>query len=189
MKSIFLFSTKIRFFISEIPLVALYIIAVLYNPGAKGALKLYPLQIGLLALMAFIAIYFFRAITVSYSEIKHIGRFSPRYKAIINKGKTLILKLKPHGKMDVILFGNNGEPPLYSNDEDGCDPIDIDLFTGHTLGGERTLGRILTYFGASASDIQSLIGSDFSAELENVRMTSKRHEEHHEVHIFFKRTV
>lgn len=189
MKSIFLFSTKIRFFISEIPLIALYITAVLNNSAAKGAMKLYPLQIGLLALIAFIMIYFFRAITVSYSEIKHIGRFSPRYKAVINKGKTLIFRLKPHGKMDVILFGNNGEPPLYSNDENDCEPIDIDLFTGHTLGGRRTLNKVLSYFGASASDSESLIGSDFSAELENVRMTSETHENFHEVRIFFKRTV
>ena len=189
MKSVFLFSTKMRFFISEIPLIALYIAAVIYNPHATNAVKLYPLQIGLLVLIAFIAVYFFRAITVSFSEIKHVGRFSPRYKAIINKDKTLIFRLKSHRKMDVILFGNNGEPPLYSDDEDGSKPIDIDLFTGHTLGGRRTLARVLKYFGASDENAEALITSQTEFELKNVKFTSEKFENYHEVRIFFKVTV
>ena len=189
MKSVFLFSTNMRFFISEIPLIALYVVALIYNPHATNATKLYPLQIGLLALIAFIAVYFFRGITLSFSEIKHVGRFSPRYKAIINKGKTLIFRLKPHKKMDVILFGNNGEPPLYSDDEETCAPIDIDLFTGHTLGGKRTLIRALKNFGASDNDAMTLIDSQTEIELENVKFNSEAFDGCHEVRIFFKATV
>ena len=189
MKSVFLFSTKMRFFISEIPLIALYVLAVIYNGHATNAMKLYPLQIGMLLLIAFIAVYFFRGIKISYAEIAHVGRFSERYKAIINKDKTLILTLKRAGKMKVVLYGNNGMPPLYSNEEES-EPVDIELFTGYTLGKRGTLKRVLKFFGLSEEDAESLLDGGGAKATELAEFSAKTLEDGHtEVRILFTKTV
>ncbi len=189
MKSVFLFSTKMRFFISEIPLIAIYVLAVIFNGHATNAMKLYPLQIGMLILIAFIALYFFRGIKISYAEIAHVGRFSERYKAIINKDKTLILTLKKGGKMKVVLYGNNGMPPLYSNEE-SYEPVDIELFTGYTLGKEGTLKRVLRFFGLDEADATELIenGSTKVTELAEFSATTLE-DGRTEVRILFTKTV
>ena len=179
-----------RFFISEIPLIALYVVAVIRNRYVTSALKLYPLQIGLILLIAFIAIYFFRGIKISYAEITHVGRFSERYKAIINKDKTLILTLRGAGKMKVVLFGNDGLPPLYSTEEEGSEPIDIELFTGHTLGKRGTLKRVLRFFGVDPTEADGLIENGGTKVTELAEISSATLESGHtEVRIHFTKTV
>ena len=190
MKSVFLFSTKMRFFISEIPLIALYVIAVMRNSASTAALKLYPLQIGSLILIAFIALYFYRGIRITNAEIAHVGRFSPRYKAIINKDKTLILTLKSRGKMKVVLFGNNGLPPIYSGEgEDADKPVDIELFTGYTLGREKTAVKILKYFGVSEELAKELTTSDKAASVGYTELSSSVVGGEREIRILFTKTV
>ena len=191
MKSIFLFSTKMRFFISEIPLIALYVIAVIRNKTATSVFKLYPLQIGTLILIAFIAAYFFRGIKITAAEISHVGRFSPRYKAIINKDKTLILTLKSRGIMKVVLFGNNGMPPIYAGDgEDENKPVDIDLFTGYTLGKAGTLKKVLKFFGLSDDEAKSLVENGTEQTVDFARFSSSILEDGSlEIRIFFTKTV
>ncbi len=188
MKFVFLFSTKLRFFISEIPLIFLYVLAVMRNKYSTGVMKLYPLQLGLLFLILFIGVFFFRGIKITQSEIRDVGRFSPLFKAIINKDKTLILTLKNSGKLRVVLFGNDGIPPLYSSEEDAT-PMDIELFTGKTLGSRRTLKRILRFFGTDDADTERFVSGEFSKSYENTEVTSRCLEGAHEIRILFTKTV
>ncbi len=178
-----------RFFLGEIPLIGLYVIAVTFNRTSTGIFKLYPLQLATLAMIIFTAVYFFRGIKLSFSEIKDIGRFSARDKAVINKGKTLILTLKKRGRMDVTLFGNNGQPPLYSESGEDTQPIDIDLFNGHTLGRKRTVMRILKYFGVTVEQLPLFFEGEHSASYEFVDVSSSIRGEYREVRITFTQTV
>ena len=60
MKSTFLFCTKLRMFLSEIPLLVLLIAAIIYTDKVKGLLGLWPLIIIVAAFMIFIVLFFFR---------------------------------------------------------------------------------------------------------------------------------
>ena len=190
MKSLFLFSTKVQYFLGEIPVIALLIASIVKNEDSNTALKLYPLIIGSAAAAIFIALYFFRAVTLSYSEIKHVGLFSRREKAMINAGKTLIITEKRHGKLNVVLFGNNGLPPIYSDpDADEIKPVDIHLFDGRVLGRDHTLKRILRFFSLEREDIETLLGGDGEITLDFLKATSSTVETGREISLNFTKTI
>ena len=189
MKSITLFCTKMRFFLGEIPIIFLLVVSIIHNGDYDGPMKLYPLIIFCIAAASFIVIYFFRAVRISYSEIKDIGRFSERNIAIINAGKTIILKLKKRSTVLVELFGNDGMPPLYSPEDESTEPIDINLFRGRVIGGRRAIKRVLKFFGADDNAARELIASECSFEYENVNITSGNEDGGLEIYIFMKNTV
>ncbi len=189
MKSITLFCTKMRFFLVEIPIIYLLTVAIINNNLSGLLLKLYPLIAFCMGAIIFIAVYFFRAIRISFSEIRDIGRFSDREVAVINAGKTLILKMKNRSTVNVELFGNNGQPPLYSMENADFVPMDINLFRGRIIGGERSIKKILKFFGTSAAEAQELIASECSFEYENVNISSHNTEEGSEIRIFMKNTI
>ncbi len=177
-----------KFFLGEIPIIFLLVVTIIYNKESTEVLKLYPLIIFLCAAAAFLAIYFFRAIKISFSEIRYIGKFSSKDSAVINAGKTLILRKKNRGSVEVELFGNDGQPPLFSEGEDS-EPIDINLFRGRVIGGETAITKILKFFGANAENAKELIASKSSFEYENVNISSHNVENGLEIKIFIKNTV
>ena len=190
MKSLFLFSTKVQYFLGEIPVIGLLIASILKNEDSKTALKLYPLIIGSAAAAIFIALYFFRAVTISYSEIKHIGLFSRREKAMINAGKTLIINEMKRGKIKVVLFGNNGLPPIYSDPEtEEVKPVDIHLFDGKVLGKSYTAKRILRFFSLSPDEAEALWNTDTEITLDFLKATSTTSETGREISLYFTKTV
>ena len=179
-----------RFFLAEIPLIFLFAVCIRYNSGVETSLKLYPLMLASAAGAVFIALYFFRAIRISYSEICYIGKFSSHDRAVINKGKTLIMRLGAGSTVKVELFGNDGHPPLYSSDSSShSEPIDINLFRGTVIGGERSVRRVLEYFGASKDQSVEMVASECSFEFENVNISSHNCEKGLEIRIFMKNTV
>lgn len=189
MKSLFLFSTKVQYFLGEIPVIGLLIVSILKNQDSKTALKLYPLIIGSAAAAIFIALYFFRAVTVSYSEIKHIGLFSKREKAMINAGKTLIITEMKRGKLKIVLFGNNGLPPIYSDPDEEVKPVDIHLFDGKVLGKRYTVKRILRFFSLENSEAEALINGDTEITLDFLKATSTTVDTGREISLYFTKTV
>ena len=76
MKSVFLFSTKLKVFLIEIPPTVLLVPAIIYNNNVKTLMKLYPLIIALLGIIIFSAVYFFRAVKITNEEIRCVGPFS-----------------------------------------------------------------------------------------------------------------
>lgn len=192
MKSKFLFCTKFRYFIGEIPLLLILAAAIYYNNRIDGFFKLYPLIFICAGAIIFIFVYFFRAVSVSFEEIKDIGRFSPRDKAVINKGKTLIITLKKRRKICIELFGNDGKPPfLPSMDENGDSdaPIDINLFRGFVIGSGRVAISLLRFFGVRAEDAQKLIASDGEAVYESITVTSSQDSGLRQIKILFTETL
>ena len=190
MRSLFLFSTKVQYFLGEIPVIGLLILSLLKNSDSESPLKLYPLIIGSAAAAIFIALYFFRAVTISYSEIKHIGLFSRREKAMINAGKTLIITEMKHGKLKVVLFGNNGLPPIYSDpDAEDVKPVDINLFDGKVLGRSFTVKRILRFFSLEGSEAEALLGGDCEISLDFLKATSTTVDTGRKICLYFTKTI
>ena len=141
------------------------------------------------ATMVFIGIYFFRYITVSFDEVRYHGLFSSRDSAMINKDKTLIITMKPHYKLGIHLWGNDGRPPLYDALR-GEGSIDIYLFRGKTVGGRRTVRRVLRYFEIPEMDIAKILTEEkHSVSTVDIDLTSEHLEDIREIRLKFKRTV
>ena len=174
MKSIYLFTTKVRMYWVLLPMALLLTLAIIYNPYAPRWYKLYPLMALSVAGMIFVFIFYFRLIRLNFTEIKDIGRFSPRDSALINEGKVLVLRDVGHGKLRVYLYGADGLPELDWMRDQTTDPSVICMYRGRAVGGRRTVARVLRYFGVYASDIDGILHTDgFRAEYDCVRVSTR----------------
>ncbi len=189
MKKKHLFCTKIWFYLTEIPLLLILYIACYVNFTSDNPWQFIPMIIILTGIIAFIGIYFFRAITVSYEEIRYHGLFSSHDSAIINKDKTLIITMYKHSRLGVCLYGNDGKPPLFDGLRDEGS-IDIFLFRGRAVGGKRTVKSLLRYFGISEGDIAlSFDRREHSSETDIVTLEARICEDIKEFRIKFKETL
>ena len=97
--------------------------------------------------------------------------------------------MHPHGNLDVDLYGNDGQPPMFAGLKDEP-PIDIYLFRGRTIGSRRTVSSILTYFGIPEADAAVALNDDsFSAEYELISLSAEKMEDVRELRIKFKETI
>ena len=177
--------------LTEIPLIAVLVLSIIFNDRAGAFPKLYPLIIATSLGIAFIFIYLFKVIIISYEEIKIIGRFSSRDKAVINKGKTLILTLRERGRLIITLYGNDGERPAFdwAQGEDYT-PVDINLFREKAEGGVRSARKILCYFEVPEVDIDAILTEDgFTGEYESFNLWTEKLEGKRNVYLKFTKTV
>lgn len=97
--------------------------------------------------------------------------------------------MKKGSNLSVELFGNDGRPPLYAGINSSAS-VDIYLFRGRAIGGEKTVGSVLRFFEISDANIKKLLGNDeFSCNDENLIITSKKIEDIREIRIKFKKTI
>ena len=178
-------------YLTEVPVILLFFIALHYNKYSENIFKFYPLLVFLVICACFIFIYLFRLISISFEEIRYHGLFSSRDRADITEGKELIITLLPKGKLKVELFGNDGTLPEYSwIKEDDGKPFDIFLFRGRAIGTRRTALAVLRYFGVNEEDSLSVFRDEsFSGEYEFVTLVSKREEEKTVIRLKMKKTV
>lgn len=208
MKGIYLMGANPAMYWSEIPLAGLFALSIIFNKYSDSLTKLYPLIIVLGGAIVFVAIYFFRMVRVSYDEIRYIGLFSSRDKAIINEGKTLKIRMLGNFRFSIILFGHDGFADFDWLKKDGSEePTDIALFRGRGFGGKRAVGRILRYYGVddgsrdyflsiinkdgkkkkedAAEAVEEAVGRDF----ENVTVSVPVVDGRREIHIRINKTV
>lgn len=190
MKSIFLFCTKLKVYLIELPLIILFALAVAYNDGAKSLVKLYPLQAILLFGMIFIFIYFFRMIKINNEEIKNVGLFGRKERALINKDKRLVLTLRKRKKLLVELWGVDEPPALDWIDPAEYKDKEVNLFRGSVTSKNSSAKKILSYFGVDKNDFNYIFSNvDFSKEYELVSLCVECREENRTVSIKFKETL
>ena len=192
MKKKYLSSTRLIVYLTELPLIILFVITLRYNKYSEQLTKFYPLMIFIGALMIFILIYFFRAISISFSEIRYHGFFSSRDHAEINEGKDIIITMLPKRVIKVALFGNDNRTPELSwiQEDENYKPMDIFLFRGTAYGTKKKVISVLKYFGVSESDIPLVFETEsFSAEYEFVSLNSKMSDEKTEIKLKMKQTV
>ena len=176
-------------YLTELPIIVLFLVALRYNKYSEEVGKFYPLMIFLGLAACFIFIYLFRVISISLEEIRYHGLFSSRDRADINEGKELIITRLPNRRIKIDLFGNDGTLPEYSWIKDGK-PIDIFLFRGKSLGTKRTVISLLTFFGVDGDDaIESLEKDSFSGDYELSSLESKKEEDKTVFRLKIKETV
>ena len=178
-------------FLTEIPLIATLILAIIYTDTAGGLLGLYPLIVAVSLGIVAIFVYLFRVIIISFEEVKIIGLFSSKDKAIINKGKTLILTQRKRGRLKVTLFGNDGQRPAldWASTED-YELIDINLFRESAVGGCRAILRTAGYFGIPKDTAMALLNGEADAyETDELTATVTTREGEKDLRILFKKTI
>ena len=191
MKKVHIAATPLFMYLTEAPLAVIFILTLIFNSSASGHLKLYPLMLATLCAMVFILVYLFRFVTVSVEEIKIFGLFSSRDKAIINKGKTLILSRSKKGVYTVTLFGNDGERPMLDwTQGDDYVPVDINLFRERVYGGKRSFKKILKFFGISLEDTDAALEKEAgSFDYGDFTVTKATVEGREEIRIYFNETL
>ena len=190
MKSIYLLSTKLWVYLTEIPVLILLWVAISSNHLSNDLFKYYPLIIFLCLAVIFIMVYFFRMISISTDEIRYHGLFSSRDSAFIKENRTLVIKLKPNRNIGLELYGDAGvEPPFDWMKSEDAIHRDICLFRGRANGGAGTARRILRYFGVPEDKLEGIAEEGFYFEDDTVRVDACRKNEISEIHLKFKVTV
>lgn len=189
-KRVILSSTRWWAFWVELPLIALLVWIISVNGEADGVLKLYPLMIVNIAAIVFVAVFLLRLVSISYSEIKAIGRFSSRDSAIINEGKRLNLKQRERGVVRIMLIGRDDAPDFdWMTTEDGEAP-ELPLFRGKVYGGKGAIKSILRYFDIDRADIEAILsGEKFTKEYDTISVSGEHLEDGIEINIVFTKTV
>ena len=183
---IFMFGTRLRVFLTEIPLLVLLAFVISVHDSATSIVKFYPLEILIGGVMIFIVIYFFRAIVIKKDEIRMLGRFSSRDRATIEEGKTLVLTLAARKHLTVELYESADSAPAlpFASEYAGR----INLFRERTLGDKRAVRLILLCFGVSTEDADMILAEPPKKEI-SFGSVAVRAEEKHDVLIFHIRML
>ena len=190
MKSVFLFSSKFRFFLTEIPPVLLLIVSIHFNSRVDTLMRLYPLIITLSVLIIFIAIYFFRAVVIKYDQVRSVGPFSERDSAVIAKDKSLVLTILPKKKLKIELFGDSGDLADTYKWLKGDEKNSINLFRAKANGGAKAVKRIMRFFEIPEDAANALLQEDgLKKDLDALTVRSDTKNECKTVSIFFKKTI
>ena len=186
MKKVFLFSSRLAVYLTEIPVLALLAIVISVHDTATSVVKYYPLEIFLGAVAILIAVFFFRAILITKDEIREIGRFSAREKATIEEGKILVFTLATKKRLTVELYENSDSAPAlpWATEVSGS----INLFRAHTRGDQRAVQRALLCFGLTKEEADAVLNRQPEKEeiYENVAVRTERK---HDVIIYHLRML
>ncbi len=190
MKSIYLFCTKIWFYLTEIPVLILLWVAIAHNGSSSDLFGFYPLIIFLILTAIFLAVYFFRMISISTDEIRYHGLFSSRDRDFIKENRTLVIAVMPAKNLRVELWGDAGREPAF----DWMKPEDVEyrdicLFRGRALGGGRTVKKIAKYFTVPEDKLESLLSDGYEFENNAVRVTTEQEDNLTYVKIHFNITI
>lgn len=191
MKKIFVFGTKLSMYLCEVPIILLLCAAIHFNDGLTNTVKLYPLIIACIAGIVFMFIYLLRGVIISGELVRSFGPFSSRDRAIINKDKTLVLTIRPKGKLKIELFGADDAPDLDWVDKESRSNRDyVNLYRDIAIGGVGTVKRILGYFNVPSADIPAIIaGEGYEKEYTDIKVCKEKTELGDVYSIKFLRTI
>ncbi|MBQ9071188.1 MAG: hypothetical protein IJY23_07585 [Clostridia bacterium] len=190
MKSIYFFCTKPWVYLTELPVLFMLWVAMIFNGQSEEVFKFYPLIIVLSAAVIFIFVYFFRVISISIDEIRYHGLFSSRDSAFIDENKTLLISLKPRLRLGLELYGDAGDVPAFDwMKAEDVKHRDICLFRGKAIGGKRSAARILNFFSVPKEEIVKATNDGFFYEDDALLVKSERKNEVFQISIQFKTTL
>lgn len=189
MKAFYIYASRLRAFWVLLPMSIVLTLSVRYNSSVDHWLKLYPLIIFSIGAMIFTFVFLFRFISISYSEIKYIGRFTSRDSATINAGKTLVIDVSEKKRINLRLYGNEGyNPEIKWLTSDEGESGDICLFRGKVYG--MNIRGLLEFFDVDDADLSSILGDgSFDKTYENVTVSAHSEPEHRIIRIHFDKTV
>lgn len=190
MKKVFLFRTNPLYYLIEIPPILLLIIAIMHNSEVKTLFKLYPLIIASALLIIFIAVYFFRGLLISSSEVRCIGYFSSRDEATVEKNKALVLTVGARGILTLEIFTDGQEGYDMYTWMKSDDPHEINVFRAKARGGNSAVKRILKIFDIETEDIETaLLEEQYEKDCGNLILKVRKTEKGKSVRLEIKETI
>lgn len=189
-KFLFFPNTIFRPIIVSIPMIFLFILSIRMNDAVDTPGGLIPLIIFSALATVFTYVFFFRPVILARDEVKSIGPFSTRDKAIINKDKTLIITERRHGLVSIDLYGNYGTNADLDWLKNETVAHDTYLFKSKVLGGVSTMKSVLLFFGVEQGLVDSILSSD-NAEREayGLKISLSTKEDGKELRIKFTETL
>lgn len=186
MKKVFLFSSRLTVYLTEIPVLALLAFVISVHDTAPSVVKYYPLEIFLGAVAILIVLYFFRAVTITKDEIRALGLFSSRDKVTIEEGKTLVFTLASKKRMTVALYESSDGTPSLPWAADVAS--EINLFRARTRGNQKAVRRALILFGVSKEEAEAVLNTlpEKEVAFENIAVIA---EQKHDVTIYRLRVL
>lgn len=191
MKKLVLLSTHPLMLLTTLPIAVVLALSIYFNSYFESFIKLYPLIVVSALAIVFILLYLIRVVVISYDEVKIVGLFSSKDRAIINKDKTLIISQRRGRRLKVILFGNDGtRPALDWAQGDDFVPVDINLFKEIGYGGLGTIRRILRYFEVDENSVERLVSEErCEVCLDNLKISKTTVDGKFEYRILFLKTL
>ena len=190
MHFLFFLSTRLKVFLTEIPPILLFAMAIIYNDSVNSPFKLYPLMVILCALILFIPVYFLRGVFINYEEVRCVGFFSSKEKAIIKEDRTLVLTLLPKRKVRIELFSKNNDGEASFAWLTKEEAVWVNVFRARVNGKEGVIKKALRYFEIDEEVITATLEKDnFSVELERVKVMTDIENESKKVTVYFKETL
>jgi len=190
MKSIYLFCTKPWVYLTEIPVVALFWIAITFNKFSDHPLKFYPLIITSGFFIIFIMVYFFRMVSINNDEIRCLGVFSSKDSALITENKTLVISLHPRFKLKLELYEDASINPAFEwMKADDVMHRDVCIFRARAVGAKKSAGKILEFFTVPKEALSRATENGFNFENESVKVETFLENEVIKIKIHFKITI
>ena len=190
MKKLYLLSTRPWIYLTEIPLVALLVIAIMYNDKTDGIWRLYPLIITSIVGIAIIFLYFIKIMTVSKEEVVSTTVFSGTERAELYAGSAIVIGRISKFRISVEVFGDAEDRPIFDWQKNGGRiKSELNLFRGKIIGGNITLRRILKYFGADAEAASRIILENGSFDDDFVNISSQNGDNYAKIRIELKKTL
>lgn len=186
MKKLFIFSTKLYYYLTLIPLALLLAATIYANSNATGLMKLYPLIILTAGAIVFVILFFLRGIMLTYDDARCVGPFSRKDHASFKKDYSLVITELRRGRLLVEVYGFVDEGGIGYDWYDVTDVAEINLLRARTNGGRRTIKRILQYYGFDPEDVENaLTANEYSAEARDASLLSSVSEGSLKVRITF----
>lgn len=172
MKKTFIFGTKLRMYLCELPLIFVLAVAIYFNPSMENPGKLYPLIIAMSLGIVFMFVYLFRGVSVSGEKIQSVGLFSSKDSVLITPDTTLQFTIRPKNMLKIELFGDSDAPIFDWMDKSKANKF-VNLYRDIAVGGFGQVRRVLLSFGVSGKDIDCLRTRD-SIEIEYPEFVLKK---------------
>ena len=160
MKKTYIYATPLWMYLTELPIIFVLTLAIIHNPSAVGMAKLYPLISLCVLALVFINLYLFRMVRISITEVRDVGRFSPRDNASLVAGSSIRVTPTRYGRVRIQVYGKAGLPELDWMRDQTTDPDVICMYRGRAEGGVRAVKKALTYFHIPDADIDEIINTD-----------------------------
>ncbi len=167
MKTRFFLCTRLWYFLTEIPLIALLCVTIANHESSNELLKFYPLEIVTVAGIVATFLYFFRTATVTPLTIRKFGVFSEREQHTFCVGETPVLLLDERGYLHITVEGEDDAPALSWCKSDRRHSV---LFRTRVIFARRSASALLSIFGLSCTDIEIALGAD-AYRYENERVS------------------
>lgn len=190
-RMVFFSQTRAWVYLFEIPLVALFSIALRYHDRVQVVYKLFPLEIAVGAVILFLPVYFFRIALLTIDEVRTLGAFASRDRSIIKEGQTLVLTRMKKGKLRAELLAKEEGPVFeWQKNDITYKPREYCVFRAAGYGGRASLIAALELYGVPANEAKRAVEEEgFTWKSEEITLTSAKSDEGYSVRITFLKTI